>query len=100
MIKNAYQLGVVLALEALGLVKTSSEDLSPDASMPEGGQSVPAEALAKIMKDLPEQRLSRRAEAVSEPGDDLDVLFGVTTSSYSPAQSWGLDIRGPTDTSV
>lgn len=100
MIKNAYQLGVVLALETLGLVKTSSEDVSPDASMPEGDLSVPAEALAKILRDTPDQRRTRQAEAISTPGDDLDILFDSTQSSYTPAHSWGLDVRGPTDTSV
>lgn len=100
MIKNAYQLGVALALEDLGLLKISGEDQSPDAAMPEGDPNIPAEGLAKALRDIPDTRKTRQTEAVDQPESELNFIFGYGQSSFTPTQSWGLDVRGPVDTSV
>jgi len=99
-VKNAYQIGVVLALGDLGLLKTGAEDLSPDASMPEGDPTIPAEALAAALREIPDEEPTHQTEAVSQPESELGFFFDRGQSSFTPAQSWGLDVRGPTDTSV
>jgi len=100
MIKNAYQLGVVLALEHLGLMKIGAEDQSPDAAMPESDPQIPAEGLAQILREIPDKRKTRQTEAVDQPESELNFIFGYGQSSFTPTQSWGLDVRGPVDTSV
>lgn len=100
MIKNAYQLGVALALETLGLVKASAEDQSPDATMPEGDPSIPAEALARTLQELPEVKHTKQTDAVDEPESELHFEFGFGQSAFTPTQTHALNVRGPTDTSV
>jgi hypothetical protein len=100
MIKNAYQFGVTLALEALGLLKVGSEDQAPDAAMPEGNPEIPAEGLARVLREIPDEEKTRQTEAVDQPESELNFIFGYGQSSFTPTQSWGLDVRGPADTSV
>ena len=95
--KQAYQLGVALALADTGLLKHAAAP--GETAMPQGPTQVPAELLAAILQKAPDIAPAQQSEAVSRPEVDPDFSFS-GTSTYTPLSNIGLDFRGPVDTSV
>ena len=95
--KQAYQLGVALALADAGFLKHAADP--GQTSLPLGPTSIPAELLAALLQQEPDTKLVEQSEAVSQPEVDHDFSF-VGTSTYTPLANIGLDFRGPVDTSV
>lgn len=97
--KQAYNLGVKLALADAGL-------LTPDSDSALAKLSVhPAEALATILQGTPAAENDPEAEPdepIGAPKDDHRTFSGSRSGNISSdiSAALGLDVRGPEDTSV
>lgn len=98
--KLAYQLGVWFALRDAGLLKNAAAEVSPNNEMPQKTPSIPAEALAMLMRDDPDVKPTKQTEAIRQPNVENQFTFGFGASSYAPLNVMGFDVRAPVDTSI
>lgn len=89
MIKNAYQFGVAMALEDLGLYKKAEED-----------KDTPAGALSELLRAFPTPKRTIQTEACGTRDKDDHFSFSSGDNTGVGVNDVGMDVRGPADTSI